>query len=44
MFYLGVLIEPEGKYEGDFVNGEKEGNGTYTFKSGARYAGTYLKG
>ena len=26
-------------YDGDFKNGAFEGNGTYTFPSGARYAG-----
>ena len=43
-FHLGTLKETEGTYEGDFVNGEKEGYGVYTFKSGARYEGTYLNG
>ena len=32
------------KYEGDFVNGFREGFGTYSFKSGASYTGSWKAG
>ena len=32
------------KYEGDFVNGHKEGEGVYTFESGDVYEGAFEAG
>lgn len=39
--HIGVLSEPLGIYEGDFVNGEKHGEGYYKSKNGTKYRGQY---
>ena len=44
MNYQGALIEPQGKYEGDFKNGLKHGKGLYSFKNGTKYKGDYCEG
>jgi radial spoke head protein 1 len=36
-----VLIEPLGTYEGDFLNGDKHGDGYYKSKNGTKYRGQY---
>jgi hypothetical protein len=41
---LGKLKEIKGLYEGDFLNGEKNGKGTYRYNSGIRYVGDYVRG
>lgn len=38
------MKEPEGTYEGDFLNGEKHGKGIYHFAKGSRYEGEYVHG
>jgi len=41
----GVLQEPQGRYEGTFVNGEKDGeNCVYVSANGNRYEGSYVNG
>ncbi|MFA7550810.1 MAG: hypothetical protein WCZ68_08730, partial [Sedimentibacter sp.] len=41
----GVTIYVNGdKYEGEFVNGMKEGLGTYTFENGNKYVGKFKDG
>ena len=41
----GFSIDGQGNsYKGDFLDGEMEGEGTYTFKSGNTYVGTFVKG
>jgi radial spoke head protein 1 len=35
------LIEPTGVYEGQFVNGRKQGYGIYKYNNGLRYEGEY---
>lgn len=43
--YQGVLQEPIGRYEGPFVNGEKEGQfAIYISDNGTRYEGSYANG
>lgn len=34
-------MEPKGTYEGDFVNGQKHGEGYYKSKNGTKYRGQY---
>jgi hypothetical protein len=41
---IGILKEPNGTYEGLFMNGEKNGNGTYHFNNQITYEGNYLNG
>jgi hypothetical protein len=36
-----VLTEPHGTYEGDFLNGNKHGEGYYKAKNGTKYRGQY---
>lgn len=38
------MKQPEGTYEGDFLNGEKHGKGIYHFAKGSRYEGDYFQG
>ena len=33
-----------GRYEGDFINGERTGKGTYYFNNGDRYEGDFING
>lgn len=40
----GVLAETKGVYEGDFVNGVKEGTGYYRGVNGVKYRGDYKAG
>jgi hypothetical protein len=35
----GKLQEPTGKYEGEFLNGKKHGNGIYYYEHKLRYEG-----
>ena len=41
----GIIFDKNGNiiYEGDFVNGEKEGNGKYYYKNGEYYDGPWIK-
>ena len=42
---LGTLQEPIGRYNGPFVNGEKEGDyGEYYSDNGTVYKGSYVNG
>jgi hypothetical protein len=42
---LGKLVLQNGDiYEGDFVENEFSGNGTYTFASGDKYVGEFRNG
>lgn len=36
---IGTLEGPNGKYEGKFENGKKNGKGAFTFKKGYRFEG-----
>ncbi len=42
MFEVGVLKEPQGVYEGWFVNGKKHGKGVYKALNGWKYEGDYV--
>jgi hypothetical protein len=44
VYKLGVLEEPTGIYEGNFVDGLKNGKGLYRYKNGLRYEGHYKQG
>ena len=41
----GILYFPDGKilYEGDFINGEKEGYGRFNYMDGPYYIGQWVK-
>lgn len=39
-----MLREPNGVYEGQFVKGEKQGQGVYSFSNGLKYEGEYRAG
>eukprot|EP00128_Syssomonas_multiformis_P008024 Colp12_sorted_trinity150504_noHs@16594 len=42
---FGKAVLPNGDmYEGEYINGLREGKGTYKFKNGARYIGEYKEG
>jgi Uncharacterized protein conserved in bacteria len=39
----GQTVYPNGEiYEGQYVNGKKEGNGTYTYSNGDKYVGGFF--
>ena len=45
MKYIGILQEPRGRYEGPFLNGEKDGEyAIYSSENGTRYEGSYVNG
>ena len=40
----GTLVEPSGMYTGQFINGIKQGKGTYFFPKDIKYEGNYENG
>jgi antitoxin component YwqK of YwqJK toxin-antitoxin module len=39
-----VLTGPKGRYEGNFKDGLKDGQGTFYFTNGSKYQGSYHEG
>ena len=39
-----IINFSNGRYEGDFINGERTGRGTFYWNDGSRYEGDFLKG
>jgi hypothetical protein len=45
MHGFGKWVSENGdKYEGNFINGKKEGNGVYSWKNGKKYEGEFING
>ena len=40
----GTVTSPYGKYVGEFKDGKKHGQGTYTWSDGSKYVGEYKDG
>ena len=43
MYYLGIFVSVNKKYEGEWENNKKHGNGKMEWTNGNKYEGQYVK-